>query len=187
MTLFLQHALVVFLALTAVGAAFGGCVLAGQPSLAQGCYAAGAVEAAVIAILQAPRFSTDPWSRRKARLARAVAIGAVIGFCAGLIGVPNISPRAEPSWQRLPMMLLSPLLCGLTGAMLGVVVATRPRPSTYMCAKCGYDLRGCTHGRCPECGFPFSLRRVRKSYRRELLREAQRVKGRGQQPGDPAE
>lgn len=182
MTSFVQHVLAVLLTLIAVGAAFGGCVLAGQPSPARGCYAAGAVAAAVIAILKVPRFSTDPWSRRKARLTRAVAIGVVIGFCAGLIGVPNISPRAGPSWQRLPMMLLSPLLCGLTGAMVGIVVATRPRPSTYVCVKCGYDLRGCTHGRCPECGFPFSLRRVRKAHRHELARQAQRERKSGGGP-----
>jgi hypothetical protein len=35
----------------------------------------------------------------------------------------------------------------------------RPRDRTH-CTKCGYDLRGLREPRCPECGWPFDLRRV---------------------------
>jgi hypothetical protein len=63
--------------------------------------------------------------------------------------------------MRLPLSLYFAAFWGLIGTLALPVAARRlarrasARECQPTCAKCGYDLRGLTIARCPECGEPF--------------------------------
>ncbi len=70
--------------------------------------------------------------------------------------------------------LLLGLLCGLLGLLMCVICANMisrlvPRVE-HVCANCGYDLRGQTEARCPECGKEFDARLLNNSIARTRVR-----------------
>ena len=84
-------------------------------------------------------------------------IGAVVTFFAALFWFVEVDPS---NLAGVAAMMLSP-----GGAVVGIIVGLLWRPSPYrkrssfICPKCGYDLRGLTGKSCPECGRVF--RRLR--------------------------
>ncbi|MCC6907943.1 MAG: hypothetical protein IT430_08400 [Phycisphaerales bacterium] len=67
------------------------------------------------------------------------------------------SPTETPATSLGCMWLFAGLLP--TGWNLAAAFDLRPPDGIPRCRKCGYDLRGSTSGRCPECGTDHSPRR----------------------------
>jgi hypothetical protein len=73
-----------------------------------------------------------------------------------------------PSWRTITLLMtLTPLAMGLMAAAFLLILAWNwrrlHRPGT--CSVCGYDLRGNTSHRCPECGLQLGGDEDKESYR----------------------
>ena len=97
----------------------------------------------------------------------------LLGYACGVgvfVGAMLIPLRR---WFNIPSSMLGGVVSGLTVGP-GIVVLTwfwRHRCQRFLrqqlvasgipiCLKCGYDLRGQTEARCPECGTPFDAKLI---------------------------
>ncbi len=91
-----------------------------------------------------------------------VGYGCAVGGC--VVAVLMLVGR----WVAVPLSMFGPLIGGITGSFGVAAVAWfwRRRCRRFLrerliaqgipiCLRCGYDLRGQTEPRCPECGTPF--------------------------------
>src|SRR3990172_6761158 len=97
------------------------------------------------------RGNTEEWTARILGSAVAALLVAVILRAIA----DNVFP---PILARAPALdLLIPVIGGLAAGILTICFTGRPRQcESGHCKKCGYDLRGLSLPRCPECGTPFS-------------------------------
>lgn len=91
------------------------------------------------------------------------AIATVFSLVGGMAVLLAMTPAGH-DWA-----LTAGTLCVPAFWVVGVVIAWRDSPDEHrtrthasswgliLCPKCGYDLTGLTHSKCPECGTPYTL------------------------------
>lgn len=80
-------------------------------------------------------------------------VGTRLGF--RLLWIESL---AWPDGRRIVYVPLWIVIAGLAAASVGAWYWARPKWPAGQCSGCGYDLRGNTLGRCPECGRPVPVR-----------------------------
>lgn len=171
-----QHVLTALFSVVALVASSGGCLLAPWASSTVYCASIGIVLTALAGISQVYRLSGDAWVRRSAKAQRPIFLGPVLSLSLGFLALAACRFIPVPPWLFVGTLLPMPVIAGAVGLVVGLRLAERAQAPQYLCADCGYDLRGCTHARCPECGRQFSVRRVRKAYRRAAVQQEQRAR-----------
>jgi len=66
------------------------------------------------------------------------------------------------TWIRIPFWMPTALFCFLSCFSYAPFRRRRKRKKLGLCLKCGYNLRGLTEPRCPECSTPFDERLLKK-------------------------
>lgn len=88
-----------------------------------------------------------------------ILVATVATFCAMAVFAENVT---EETWywvitRPLPIVWLIGLVGSLFGTLLSRRLSAFKRVPPGLCSSCGYDLRGCVSGICPECGKSYSL------------------------------
>lgn len=89
-----------------------------------------------------------------------------------VIAILHLLKRQTTPWSHILVMITStlvlPTLCGLFGLLMRAVwmhlISELVPQHAYACLGCGYDLRGQTQPRCPECGKEFDENLLSKKY-----------------------
>lgn len=63
--------------------------------------------------------------------------------------------------QLWPITLIGFVLCAYIGVL--PLVRSRRRTARRLCLNCGYSLHGLTESRCPECGTPFEMSKLKET------------------------
>lgn len=94
-----------------------------------------------------------------------------LGPCIMAYGFALLVPAALLGYRHDTFLGWYGLMLGLAGISMGVVTAIscgayaflkRRRALFGICKRCGYDLRGLSEYRCPECGTPFDRELLEK-------------------------
>ncbi len=106
------------------------------------------------------------WKKRMLKMPR-FWIG-LLGYTLGVGGFVLAVLISLRSWLNISVSVLGGILVGFTwvSGMVALTWLWRNRCQRFLrhqlvasgipiCLKCGYDLRGQTEARCPECGTPF--------------------------------
>jgi len=113
---------------------------------------------------------TQGWAYRKAAAgapSRFVFWGMWAIFALLIVGSAGSVVGIAPAATSLADLAAGALIVGLLAVYAIILYRTtrnyvrqcvrRQRCETGCCAECGYDLRGLTETRCPECGAPFRV------------------------------
>ncbi len=73
-----------------------------------------------------------------------------------LLAWPSRGSHTPPTMlTRVPFWILNTLFLLFVLILIGCAAWPRRRPKLGFCVECGYNLRGLTELRCPECNTPF--------------------------------
>ena len=126
-----------------------------------------------IELFDSPAAATDAVRAWKKQLYRKPMFWvALVGYGCGAGVCVAVALMLVRRWVAVPLSMFGGLIGGIAGGIIGgsgVAAATwfwgrrfhrflRERLLALgvpVCLKCGYDLRGQTEPRCPECGTPF--------------------------------
>ena len=88
-------------------------------------------------------------------LPKILTILSLVGMV-GLIAWPSRQSGRPPNmWDRVPDWILATLFLLFAAILIACAVWPRRSPKLGFCVECGYNLRGSTEPRCPECGARF--------------------------------